>query len=91
MLLPPLKRRDGYPVEFHFVLAIKPIIFLFESHSEAGLVLKEAAYKNIPPHLEAENSLVLLTIENSWASGIIVNSLGCILHDCNTTFLRGNL
>lgn len=76
MLLPSIRKLDGTPVEFQFILCISDLLSLLKNYvsftKETG-----KAVSAITPIIE--QSVVLLEVENSWASGIIVSSEGHIV------------
>lgn len=75
MLLPSITLKEQSPVEFNFVLGID--LILSALNIENGPIEKNV-WETHPSNIEkAEESLVLIYVQNSWASGVMISSNGC--------------
>jgi len=79
ILLPPLSKNGGYPMEFTFIIPIQYILFSLQQSSHFLSWKPNISSDSSKIQILPERSLVLVEVENSWASGVIIHSSGYIL------------
>jgi hypothetical protein len=73
---------DDQNIEFTFIMCISSIVEVIKKQSRftlTGLQEIDGTINQVNTISALEQTLALVEVENSWASGIVISSDGCIL------------